>query len=71
MEKKPKQEIFHKSFARPKKLVKDPVKEQQEKDILHPFFELIERESDLCSYGMEDTLFALDCGAVKTIVICK
>jgi len=46
-------------------------KNQKEKKILVPFFELIDQQSDKVCYGVEDTVFAIESSAAKTVFCCK
>eukprot|EP01098_Paradermamoeba_levis_P002521 TRINITY_DN1290_c0_g1_i3.p1 TRINITY_DN1290_c0_g1~~TRINITY_DN1290_c0_g1_i3.p1 ORF type:complete len:332 (-),score=80.93 TRINITY_DN1290_c0_g1_i3:286-1281(-) len=43
----------------------------KERETLQHFFTLIANDSGLCSYGLEDTLFALEMGGVERLVVSQ
>jgi len=44
---------------------------EKEKKVLTPFYEMIAQRSDKVCYGLEDTIFAIELSAAKTVFIWK
>jgi len=68
-----KQQTSQKKQVKPKMMKKfevDPGKAILERGIVTPFLELVDRDSNYCCYGIEDTMYAVEIGAAKTVIIC-
>jgi hypothetical protein len=50
---------------------KDPQKAIAEQKELAPFFELVNKDSNKCCYGVEDTVHAVEMGAVDVVFVWK